>query len=361
MKDKILINEKIIEKFELDYYINSKNYGVSSALSALETTNEIQKSYFMKEETNDIGENLLNLYALLQSLFVSIDSLYSLAYSLTKSKAFININKNDDLRKLKYIRNDVVGHPANRTYSSNDLAYCILDNESVKKYSFSYNIYYSDNVESVTIDLNSIVNSYYIECNNLLNEIYIIAKENKSSSKLTKKAFNVLDSYINNKDYVKELKELKELYLKSYTNAKSDQHRLIMRIEHIERMLNYKTLEQDIMDLIKYSIGLELIKIYQNISGKKYSLTVHKRAPILVSSLYRFLNKNKECIDYKDCICDINNPLFMFGLNYIIDVAKKKNVTNVIKYLNIVKYLYDNKEDELLYSFTLPIREYKKK
>ena len=75
MKELILDNEKIIEKFELDYYFNSKDYSVSSALSALETTNEIQKRYFVKEESNDIGENLLNLYALLQSLFVSIDSL----------------------------------------------------------------------------------------------------------------------------------------------------------------------------------------------------------------------------------------------------------------------------------------------
>ena len=361
MKKLILTNESIIEKFELGYYVNSKDYSVSSALSALETTNEIQKTYFDKEETDDIGENLLNLYALLQSLFVSIDSLYSLAYSLTKSKAFININKNDDLRKLKYIRNDVVGHPSNRTYNTKDVAYCILNNESVKKYSFSYNIYFSDKIENVEIDLNSIVNSYYIECNNLLNEIYGIAKDNKSASKLTKKAFNVIDSYINNKDYLTEIKELKSLYLKSYSNAKSDQHRLMMRIEHIERMLNFRSDDNEIIELIRYSIGLELVKIYQNISGKKYSLTVHKRSPLLVSSFYRFLNKNKECIDYKDSICDINNPLFKFALEEIKSVAESKNVTNVIKYLGIIEKLYVNKEDELLYSFTLPIREYQKK
>lgn len=361
MKELILKNEKIIEKFEVNYYINSKNYGVSSALSALETTNEIQKRYFVKEETNDVGENLLNLYALLQSLFVSIDSLYALAYALTKSKNFININKNEDLRKLKYIRNDVVGHPSNRTYNSKELAYCILNDTSVSKYSFSYNIYFNDNIEKVDIDLSSIIDAYYIECNNLLEEIFNIAKENKNSSKLTKKAFMVLDAYINNKNYLDELKELKALYLKNYENAKSDQHRLIMRIEHIERMLSYKTLEQDLLDLIEYSIGLELIKIYQNISGKKYTLTVNKRSPLLVSSFYRFLNKNKECIEYKDSICDINNPLFSFSLNYIKEAAVKKNVINVIRYLDIIEKLYKNKEDELLYSFTLPIREYKKK
>ena len=361
LKKQILINENIIEKFELEYYVNSKNYSVSSALAALETTNEIQKTYFDKEETDDVGENLLNLYALLQSLFVSIDSLYSLAYSLTKSKAFININQNDDLRKLKYIRNDVVGHPSNRTYNSKDVAYCVLDNNSVKKYDFSYNVYYSDKVECISIDLESIVNSYYKECNNLLNEIYAIAKENKSASKLSKKAFNVIESYINNGDYLKELKELKALYLKNYDNAKSDQHRLIMRIEHIERMLKFNSEDIDVLDLIKYAIGLEIIKIYQNISGKKYSLSIHRHSPNLVSAMYRFLNKNKDCIDYKDSICDLNNPLFKFALEHLKNVAKTKNVTNVIKYLEIIEELYNKKEDELLYSFTLPIREYKKK
>ena len=187
MKDLILKNEKIIEKFEVEYYLKTKDYSVSSALSDLETTNEIQKRYFVKEETNDIGENLLNLYALLQSLFVSIDSLYALAYALTKSKNFININKNEDLRKLKYIRNDVVGHPSNRTYNSKDLAYCILDDNSVTKQGFSYNIYFNDNIEKVDIDLNSIIDAYYIECNNLLEDIYGVARENKNSSKLTRK------------------------------------------------------------------------------------------------------------------------------------------------------------------------------
>ena len=153
----------------------------------------------------------------------------------------------------------------------------------------------------------------------------------------------------------------KKLYLKIYNNAKSDQHRLIMRIEHIERMLKFKTEDNDISDLIQYSIGLELIKIYQNISGKKYSLTVHKRSPNLVSSFYRFLNKNKECIDYKDDICDSNNPLFKAALGKLKELALEKNTINVIKYLNIVEDLYNKSEDELLYSFTLPIREYKKK
>ena len=51
----------------------------------------------------------------------------------------------------------------------------------------------------------------------------------------------------------------------------------------------------------------------------------------------------------------------MYTLNQIKEVAKSKNATNVLKYLSIIEDLYNKKEDELLYSFTLPIREYKKK
>ena len=124
----VLENEKLIENFDINYYLDNKNYPVASALSALETTNEIQKSYFKDSVSNfDLSDNVLRLYALLQGLFVSIDSLYALTYSLTKSKNFININVNEHLRELKYIRNDVVGHPANRVLDSDALAYCILE------------------------------------------------------------------------------------------------------------------------------------------------------------------------------------------------------------------------------------------
>lgn len=92
LSDLIIKNEKQIERFEMDYYMNQKNYPVVSALAALNTTNDIQKCYFDLEKAAKEGEAVLRLYALLQSLFVSVDSLYALSYSLTKSKSLININ-----------------------------------------------------------------------------------------------------------------------------------------------------------------------------------------------------------------------------------------------------------------------------
>ena len=358
----ILENEHNIEKFNIDYYLENKLYSIAAALSALETTNEIQKHYFKTEASKDCyAENVMRLYALLQSLFVSIDSLYSLAYGLTKSKSFININKNPDLRDLKYIRNDVVGHPANRVYSSSTLAYCILDNKSIGKFEFSYHIYTGQGIERVRIDLNKIVNSYYIECNNLLNVLYNIANDNSRLSKIITLSSQIIDVYLMNGDYYKLLKELKTLYLNKYPDATAAQHRIIWRLEIIEDLKKYQSDDEDIMDLAQYAIGLELIRIYQLLSGKLHKISLSKRTPFLVSSFYRFLNKNRTLVQHINKINDIKNPLFKSSVDALLKVAVKKNISGPIRYLRLLEKLYMEKEDNLLYGFALPIKDYKKK
>lgn len=357
----ILTNEYKIESFDIKYYLESKSYAIAAALSALETTNEVQKNYFNLEASTDVSANVLRLYALLQSLFVSIDSLYALAFSLTKSKNFININRNKDLRDLKYIRNDVVGHPANRSYNSNSLAYCILDNTSISKENFSYDVYTGKGIDRKTIDIISIVNSYYNECNSLLSELFKIAKDNKSSSVLTLKISSILDTYSMNGNYKIELAKFKKQYLSQYPNASANQHRVLWRLDLIDKLMSYKTADQDIEDLIEHSIGLELIKIYQLVSGKLYKVTTGKKNPYLVSAFYRFLNKNRSLAGLIESITDINHPLFRDTISKFLEVAKSKNTEAVIKYLDFINSLCETGQDELVYAITLPIKEYKKK
>ena len=149
-------NRDRINKFDIDFFKKEKNYQILSALSALKTTNDIQAS-FLKEENNlDKGDYALRLYALLQALFVSIDSLYAMAYGLTKSRSFININANPDLRLLKYIRNDVVGHPSNRIVSD-DIDFCVLDDSSITKEEFNYYIYSKEEIKKKTVKINDII------------------------------------------------------------------------------------------------------------------------------------------------------------------------------------------------------------
>ncbi|MDE7263035.1 MAG: hypothetical protein K2N64_00045 [Anaeroplasmataceae bacterium] len=359
LKQYILENERRIEEFDSSYYLMQKNYPILAAISALETTNEIQKCYYELEDSTS-QFNVLKLYAFLQSLFVSVDSLYALSYSLTKSKSTININKNQVLRELKYIRNDVVGHPANRMYNSTTLAYCILDEKSVSKHSFTYNIYSGAGVEKRDVDITRLVENYYLECNNFLKELQFVATTERKKSSYSKLSMEALNQFDMQGDYMEALIKLKKLYVKEFPHASSNQHRFLWRMELIEELRGYQTEDKDIADLKEYSIGLEILKIYQLFAGNKDSLELGRRKPILLSSFYRFLKKNKDSLSYLPQIQDLKNPYISTALNKFIHLAKEKNAHYVLQYVYLLMELYKNKEDALLYAFALPLKEYKK-
>lgn len=359
LKSLILENERKIEEFDRSYYSIEKNYPILAAISALETTNEIQKCYYELEDSTS-QFNVLKLYAFLQSLFVSVDSLYALSYSLTKSKSTININKNPVLRELKYIRNDVVGHPANRMYNSTTLAYCILDDKSVNKHTFAYNIYSGAGVEKKVVDITRIVENYYIECNNFLKELQFVATSERKQSNYSKLSMEALNLFDMKGNYMEPLLKLKKLYLKEFPNASSNQHRFLWRMELIQALQEYQTADTDVDELKDYAIGLEILKIYQLFAGDKNSLELGRRKPVLLSSFYRFLKKNKESLSYLSQIQDFKNPYIQTALARFVQLAKEKNAHYVLQYVNLLIELYQRKEDALLYAFALPLKEYKK-
>lgn len=356
----ILENEKQINKFEKDYYLKRQNYPVAAALAALETTNKIQSCYFDLEKNNHPSEAVMRLYALLQSLFVSIDSLYALAYSLTKSKGFININKNPELRELKFIRNDVVGHPANRIYNASTLAYCILDSENITKEQFTYHIYSGKGIEEKSINISNIVLSFYHESNALLQELYDIAKENKKMNKLVVLAMQALDTYSMDGEYIPILDEFKQCYLSFYPNANSQQHRVLWRLELIDELMQFHSSNEKERELVQYAIGLEIVKLYQLLSGKDYDVSLRKKTPYYVSNFYRFLNKQKAMVQHIDKIIDLKHPLFQSSMQLLKSKAKQVNNQGAYQYLDFLQKLYNQQEDGLLYSLSLPIRDYKK-
>ncbi len=353
-------NEENIEKFKIDEYYKNKNYPIAAALAALNTTNEIQKCYFNLSETSNSGERVLRLYALLQGLFVSIDSLYALAYSLTKSKKIININRNQTLRELKYIRNDVVGHPATRMLNSSTLAYCILDDQKITSKDFVYKIYSGAGIEEKKVVIEPLVTAYYVESNHFLKELYLAAKESQRNGRITTLAIEALNSYEMGGEYDSKLAEIRKLYLKKYPTAAPAQHRVLWRLDAIELLKNYQTEEKEIKAVAQYAIGLELIKLYQLLSGNVTPMHLRIRTPEWISSFYRFLKRYKEANQHIEKIIDMKHPLFLSGIMELTQLAKNKNYIHVLAYLTFIRKLYDEQKDDLLYGFTLPLRAYKK-
>lgn len=361
MKKLIKENEYKIEKFDLKFYLEQKNYAVASAISALETTNEIQKSYFKEDKNLELSDYVMRLYALLQGLFVSIDSLYALSLSLTKSKNFININNNKDLRQLKYIRNDVVGHPSNRVLNSDVLAYCILDNSSITLDKFSYRIYTKDEVSIKEVNVLDILSSYYKEANALLDELYKISSSDKNRTKLENFISLSLDDYFLDREYIKSFEEFIAEYKKIYPSSKKEQHRILWRCDLIDKLSSYDSRNEEEKATIHYCVGLELIKIYELVFKNKYKVDTIKRTPMYISSFYRFLNKNKDLYSYLEYLSDSDHPLFLSSIKTLRAEAAKKKIIGAVNYLDMILKAYSASDLDFVYALALPIKEYKKK
>lgn len=356
INDLIDLNEKYINKFNIDYYFNNKKYDVCASIKALKNSNMIQKSYYKLNNSLALEDHILKLYALLQGLFVGIDSLYALTYSLVKSKSFININNNKKLRELKYIRNDVVGHPSNRLIKDDIIAYAILDENSITDESFNYKIYTKDSVIDKEVNVNDLVDSYYEEANYLLQELYKVSSNIINNDSLKTKIINALDALIKGNDYFNHLDDFIKEYSEKFL-ADSNKNRIVWRYNLIKKLslLEYNDIKEK--EIIDYSIRLELIKIYEQILNVKYKEEYKFHLPEYIANTYRFFNKNKYLVNYIQYIVNVENPLFLKTINLFRNEAYHMN-NNIYKYFDLIIKYY--KEDsEIAYALCLPIKNYK--
>lgn len=361
--NKVLIadNERKIKKFDYDYYLKHKNYQMASAIAALGVANDIVEAFYQDEANLTTKDMVLRLYALLQGLFVSIDALYALAYSITGANNAVNINNNSYMRTLKYIRNDVVGHPANRVINSKKNAYCILDNEKITKKSFTYYIYSEDLVKEKVIDIDELLVQYYKEANGLLDELYSILSKFSNINPLKELISKVLYDFYKTSRYMDSLNKFIDKYKEIYPTSKKEQHRVVWRIENIMRLSDISNSNKDITDLIQYCIGLELNKIHRTIHGIDYK---HKKdfvLPTTVVSLYRFLNRNPEYVAYVKYLGDADHPLFYDKLKSLYEAVSLKKMQGAMDYLGFMITLYKGGLKDLVYAIALPILEYRKK
>lgn len=360
MKDLVLENERLIEQFNISEYLDSKLYQIAASLAALETTNEIAKSFTNKRDDDLPKEDhILRLYALLQGLFVSIDSLYALTLALTRSKSNINLNNNKYIRQIKYIRNDVVGHPSNRVLGTDNVAYCILDNSSIDAYKFSYQIYTEDSILVKDIILDDLLKAYYEESNILLKQLYSFSLNEGNKIRIKSKVSLMLDSYLMGGSYQDELDEVIKKYKEKYKDATKDTNRVIWRYTLINKLENIECQNVDEKELINYCIGLELVKIYELVTNTKFNFK--KKLPKYVSSMYRFLKQNKKAKSYLKYLVDSDHPIFKLNIELLYNEALKVGYTAVIEYLDLIKKYLNMGELELVYALNLPIKAYNKK
>ena len=353
--------KKKIKKFDLNHFISRKNYKIASAISALDTSFMVIDSYINEPDIKLNQEGyILRLYALLQALFVSIDSLYLLSYAIANSKSFININNNSNLRNIRYVRNNVVGHPANRSARS-DISYCILDKTRVSKNFFTYYIYTNNQEKTCSIDINEIISSYLKEAIAFLDEIYKISLKYIPQSEIKILIKDVLDNYYKNGHFINELNKFIDKYKYEYPSAKKEQHRIIWRYDLVLKLDAISNKNESLNDVIKYCIGLELNKMYKHIYGKDHPKSKNLELPSMILSLYRFLNRNPEYIPYIDHLENYDDPLFFESLKELYEGVSLKKMQGAMDYLGFLITLYMGNQSEMIYAIALPISLYRVK
>lgn len=353
LEELVAENEYLIEKFNIKAYQTKKDYAVVGALCALEITNEVQKFFSSTLELEkDCSEKLMHLYGLLQSLFVSIDALYELAELISGSKKFININQNSDLRNLKHIRNDVVGHPANRSTRSKEAAYCILDKETITNTNFTYFICKQSQITTRQVELIPLVMAYYKETNMLLSSLLNISNLTIGNEHLVLLITNLVKRYPYS-SYLKDLEKIYHDYMERYKD-KTIMNRFVWRYDLIKKIEEFRTftIDKDLKDDVIY---LQLAKLYNIITAKNLVRTSHGD---IIKLTYRFMRKNLDLFNERVYLCDMSHPYFNETLNKFLKRASKNR--SVLYYFEVLAKLADLGESDLVYAYALPLKNFKK-
>lgn len=318
---------KLIENNSYDNYNYHK---ITSSLKILENSDLVFKAYF-KEEVDNKGELVLKIYGLLQNLFVYIDALYDLVKGVLNNKHLININQNINLRKIKHIRNDIVGHPTFRTYSRGGVSFSVINfNKTSLKEIYYETFYYYNKKEEVfkeIVKVKDLVNNYLDESELIFKEM-IIRLTNKKVSKLYLDSYHLVKN-INNSDNMTLLTNLKEKYIKEYDISFNSHNRFIWRLNLLKKLLlcNNEYLNE-IMDYLKYYQANKLYLMFLELENQKYH-HINYKIPNLISSLIKEIKERKLVKyvynlndkthfyfkqDVKELFLLTKNPLFEFLL-----------------------------------------------
>lgn len=336
---------KVIEDKELKFLFFKNEFNYEMARTSCDTLiniNLIVDEYLVSyhKEAGD-GEKLTLLFGLLQGLFVAIDALYTIGKMTNLNKLMININQNNNLREIKHIRNDVVGHPTFRFYEDT-VGFCTLDFRNINASIFKYFIYTIENgktkIEEKNVDLLDVIDSYYLESNAILSQTLEFFKLKQKPKKIN---ISLLVSLLGlrftegNID-LELLDKIHTEYVDLFHLAKNVNNRVLWRINLIKLLYS---LPQD-----EYYNYLTITEIF-----KLYSLLYNLERQITKGLKFKFtkFNKNNEFhklrlkikkIKSKDF--DINNlhdsrhPLYNGYMNIIFEkFSKDKEVSNLIKWI----------------------------
>jgi len=308
---------------------DTQNYYKSvSSISVLQQTPLIFEA-FKKEHNSHTGAILLDIYGLLQNLFVSIDALYDLSKMTMHYKYSVNVNQNETLRTLKYIRNDIVGHPTHRTYSEGGIGYSQINIEQTTKLTIYYDThFFKKGIHSSSqkeINTEDLMKAFIEEATMIVGEVKNHLVEPVKVKRLSEMAYQFyLKLQIETFD-LDLLTTLKETFKKDHHLTDKSKNRLLWRIGLLEILNRWQDIDKEYDELIDYLIKEQAIKIYKilcDIEEVESKYLINK-TPELLLSVYRFFKQHPEALIYLKNLHDYTHQFYDNDLEELVKFTNK--------------------------------------
>lgn len=313
---------------------NSSSYRAAASFSMLEHI-DLMVHRYLKEPQTEKGAILLDVFGMLQGLFVAIDALYDLAIGLTQFKYHVNVNSNPVLHELKYIRNDIVGHPTNRTYPSGGTGFSMLSPGHLSKEKFSYHTYVFEKnqleIKTKDVLLKPLLDQYLVEKDRILKDIlnYLTHTEVKTSI-----PEQIADLYqtLN----LESLHEVTKQFMKEYNIEKESNHRFIWRASLVETCILWHEGDVELNQMVEYFAKVQVEKIYSialDLENRK-GMDLYTPLPNILLSFYKFIRKNERyAVELLKNIHDFKHPLRDSDLMALFSLNPSKDAYKLLSFL----------------------------
>ncbi len=335
---------------------NAHGKRAMSAFGMLENV-DLMIHRYLTEPQAEKGAILLDVFGLMQGLFVAIDALYDLAIGLTSYKYHVNVNKNKVLKQLKFIRNDIVGHPTHRTYEHGGTGFSIIRQTPLNKDKIIYDTYiYQKGKESVTTQevlFKPLVKAYIDEKAIILDDLYGYLTNKDGSTELSEMCFRLYEMLD-----LGVLDKVVEQFTLKYGLSKDSKHRFLWRADLLRTLINWHEDDDVLNGFILYMAKFQAAKLYDIAlkSANQFGKDLYTKLPDVLVNFYRFIRHHERtAYPLLENIHDHDHPLHDADLQALLSLDPNQDAEKLIK------FLLAQTDDQKAFLIGSTLREYRKK
>lgn len=332
--------KNFIENLPFDQQIRAQ-----SALSALEDV-DLMIDAFLKRNDELKSEILLDAYGLMQALFVGIDAIYQLSLVTTKFKYHVNINQNHVLRKLKYIRNDIVGHPTLRTYHDGSYGFSLLLDDKVTRDTIAYQTYIIKDKEihkeETTVYFDEMIESYQKEKKFFMKDLSQFIRKIPNKDKTTGLLVKLFNKVSNNNYDLLLISQIEQQFLNEQNLDIQTKNRFSTRIKALAKVF---TIKNNYPDVIKTACLYQILGLYKmntQLNNKKIKLP-NITYPMFLIELKHEILKIQQYTTYVSELNDKDHPLFELHINLLIQAINQE------KYSIFFEWFKSIEDDDIVF------------